>query len=542
MDNIFFRKIFSRPRGTRGTLETLESLATSYRLSTPEDSPCPKVTHLLIQKAKAWKVSQKYLVNPELSPTEEARLKQADRYPRFFKALFDSKDLLRGFFEWVLRDNNRFDVFVHFPAIASRMVEVGLSGRLGVIGKEAIRISIEYPRKLFILVEGRYEPLDTLERVVEFQNGYKLKWEEVFQVFENKIYEGGNLEVMQRGIQRWSTQLEKLESIEDLPVFKTLNFFEMKRRYDLEITEEDWVVAAVATRERRNLDFNGTHACLELAIPIGEGYWNIYDFGKVAKRYPHNIFELLEMLCRLSYATISYPDDNVFYTFRQEGKRAFPITADQGRRFLDKIRDDLKEARQNNLVYQVETENCAKWVFETLQKVLGQYTLDNFFRIPLLETEASGFMGAVFRFISRLPKPWQRPAFYIGHFLAGGFQTTRIVESGVEVVKSILKHEFTIHGYVFLPAFLVHRQEAYLIRSIFDRSRRMAAGDLSKTSFGSVKFWLKNGSFSRFSLWLIYGTLSMIFAKLRRRVTLSTLMRAMTLSLWVLFGSVRFIF
>jgi hypothetical protein len=153
---------------------------------------------------------------------------------------------------------------------------------------------------------------------------------------------------------------------------------------------------------------------------------------------------------------------------------ALTLSEQEGYRVLDILAEDLRKARNGNLLYQIETENCAKWVYETLQRAIGKYALPNLFRMPLLETEAGGVMGAIFRAITWLPLSLQVPIMVLAHIPAGSFQRTFILEQGRRVRKSVLSHEFSNHGYVFLPALLIHRLEAKILKAIMDHFRRKA--------------------------------------------------------------------
>ncbi|MCB1113777.1 MAG: hypothetical protein KDK62_03385 [Chlamydiia bacterium] len=501
----------------------LEKIARRLRKGPPFLNPCPKTTRRLIELAKAWKASQKYLIFSDLTEKETLRLKKADKFPEFFQNLIASKPLREAFFEWLIRDNNVFEVFVYFPKIALRLLRANLSARIGVAKREALKISKSLPKELYILVEGSYEPILDEEQKVTFKNNYQLSWKEIFNIFENKIYDGGNLEFMQEGIINWSplklglwnperhdwdrVDLSLQYWFRSLPLFKTLSASEVKQRYEVSPKPHEWIVSAVATRGSRNLDFNNTHAFLELAIPDQKGQWSFYDFGKVAKKFPKNLVQLLGMLCRLTPATISYPDENIFYTFRQEGKIAFVITPEEGYQLLESIKNDLNKAKAGNFLYQIETENCAKWVYETLKKALKTDKLKSFFWMPLLETEAGGFLGAVFRMIAKMPKLWQIPAMKVGHMLAGSLQTTVIKEGGTSLVKSVFKHDFSTHGYVFLPALLVHKQEATLLKTIWVRSWHTLKVLSRKASLQCVKIWLKIGLMGTLKIWQTCGIL-----------------------------------
>lgn len=453
-----------------------------------EEKVTPILIKNLLKEAKNWKSNEPHLAGEELltklTLEETSKIEEVSRYPRFIEMISQSKSLLNAFFVWVLRDKNPVEIFVRFPESALALLKSNLSSRIGRIGNDVLKIKKD---SLYLMMQGKEIEIVDLEKNVTFANNYKLKIKEIYEVFERKNTEAGTLEFMKEGIINWSPlhlgtwdpktcswlqiDVTKNNWIEDLPLFETMTLNKLQERYGISPKSGEWVVAASATRGQRNLDFNGTHAFLEMAIPLSNGEYALYDFGKVAKEYPKNLAETLRMLCQNSLATISYPDENVFYTHRQTGYTPFIVTKKEGEEILEWIKKDIIESRRGNRVYQIESENCAKWVHSILEEVLGKYTLPSLFWMPLLETESRSFLGRIFSLIRLLPKPLHKPSMFIGHLLFGAFQITFVEEEGVLVEKSLANHEFLQHGYVYLPALMIQKLDENSLYREYERRR-----------------------------------------------------------------------
>lgn len=444
-----------------------------YRMSlSKKDYPESRVLKALIGEAEAWKNTQDHVKSSRLTPFEIDKVHEIAEYTEFARFILNSRNLLKTLFNWTLLQGNDPAVFIEFPGTADKLIKSNLSLRIGRMGGKDLKIRQGRYKYLTLPFEGRELSIMNEASIIEFSQGLTLTLGEVFKIFENKAYEGGILEYMKEGIINYSP-LEmghfsdgKVEQIsvkakrwwEKLPLLETLSKSEVISRYGIVPHSGEWIASAASTRGSLNLDFNKTHAFLEIAIPQENGDYRIFDFGKFAMRFPKTIFEMMKMFCQNVKATIAYPDENVFYTFRDKAFHPFLISEQEGELLMNEIKQDIEKARNGNLVYQIESENCAKWVHNKLSAVMGNYSMPHLFYMPLLETEPTGIAKFTFKMIKTLPAALQVPVLSMLHLPLGAFQETVIEEEGELVTKSLKDHDFFEHGNVYLPALLNHKR------------------------------------------------------------------------------------
>lgn len=436
--------------------------------------------HKLVEIAGVWKRKQAIYTDIVLSEREISRLKQSAVYPEFVDLLTSDSHLMTKFMKWIIRDNINPGPFIEYPAAQERISHSHLSGRIGRMGGEQLKIQkigIEkWQQKILTLpFEGVDRSILNTKSIIVFQGNLGLTLEEVFDVFKNKNKGVGELEYMADGIVswnvhrlgRWQVNTGDWELIDisqrtwwrQMPVFERLTRKQAENRYHRPLDDSQWVVAACASRGSPTLDYNSSHAFLEVAIPSGYDEYAIYDFGKFATYFPGSVLDSMTFFCTTSIATIAYPDENVFYTHRQHANFAFPITPEEGFKLMDSIRGDIQQARDRNLVYQIESDNCAKWVYEKLVDALGSHRVPNLFLMPLLDSEPVGVVNHVFKMIKNMPAKAHVPILTLLHKPLGAHKGVWVQENGKLVHKSLDKHEFWKTGMVFLPALLHKRVE-----------------------------------------------------------------------------------
>lgn len=444
----------------------------------------------LEKAARTWKKFRPLLYEKVLKDKDLRQLEHASCYPDFAELLLIDRILRERFFDWVLRDRNSAEIFILFPALTQKIVQCNLNGRFGRMGGRHLTICRAPSTEgnllqiVTLMVEGhRYSLLDE-NAMVQLRGNYRLTIREIFNIFKNKNVEMGNLELLNDGVVNWNTHyygyydadqdkiveidLEEQEWWKQLPLFEVVSKEQAQMRYGWHLDGVNWNAAATASRGSPSLNYEESHAYLELAIPLGDGRYAIYDFGKLAYKYPSNEFEKLAMFANNLHATIAYPDENVYYTHRQHANHSFCLTHQEGVRLMQSIKIDLLEAREGNVVYQIESDNCAKWLHEKLESTIGSRQLPNLFQLPLLEAEPTGFMALAFKILRSLPKPMQVPVFMICHLPFAPFRGTWIRENGKKVFKSLMKHDFWSTGVVYLPAYLHHQK----VSGAFVRSGR----------------------------------------------------------------------
>lgn len=445
-------------------------LALKYRL---EQEPCPYGSvAALMDLALSWKRAHPIYGRAVLDPRELNQLKEASRYPEFIPLLADST-VQDNFFEWVLRDGNESVPFIEFPEACNRIKASQLSGRINQNGISYLRILKEGGKKILALpFEGTYRNILDLQAKITFRGNYTLTIQEIFEIFAKKEFQVGNLEFFQEGIVNWNIHklgywdaelkthlpidITKNTWWEAMPLLEVINRKQVFKRYGHFLKANEWILSPVATRGNPNLDFNATHAFLEVVIPY-QGNFAVYNFGKLATVYPTTTFDRVKMLTKTVHGTIAYPDDTSYYRHRQRGFHPFVLNEAQGQHLMELICQDIKASRSLTVDYQIQSENCAKWVFNKLEGVLGRGNVPDFFRMQLLDTEPGGVVACIFSCIKKLPSKWQVPVLMFFHIPLGANRTLWIQENGEWVPKSLRRHSFFKTGQVYLPALLVHK-------------------------------------------------------------------------------------
>jgi hypothetical protein len=158
------------------------------------------------------------------------------------------------------------------------------------------------------------------------------------------------------------------------------------------------------------------------------------------------------------HATVAYPDENEFYSHRHTVYQPFIVDDDEGLRFMESIKKDMLLSREGNFVYQIESDNCAKWTQEKLENELGHHRVPNMYKMSILDTEPHCFVGNIFDFIKKLPKAIQVSALTAIHFPFGAWKGHVIEENGRKVHKSLMNHSFWETAEVYLPALQHHKR------------------------------------------------------------------------------------
>lgn len=432
-------------------------------------------------KAYHWKKNQHIFFIKELTEYDLEKLRDVSRYAEFSELLLDDQELLQQFFDWIFRDKNSVRPFIEFPANQLKLVDCCLSSRIGRIGGELLHVVKEKvddsscQKILTLPFEGKLMSILDDQKVIKFRGNYELTLEDVFIIFKNKFARVGNFEFLAQGIVNWNDHhlgwwdadlddfhridLDCLKWWEQMPIFEIISKEKAQTRYGWQLDGIHWCAAAYASRSYPTLDVDKNHAYLEVAVPLSAGRYAIYDFGKFAYEFPTTFFENLSIFCRNVHATIAFPDENVFYSHRQHANHSFRLSHQEGLKLMDRIKRDIIRSRGYNFVFQIESENCAKWVHETLEHALGKHRMPDLFRIPLLNTEPMGLVGQIFGLIKKLPPKMQITALTTLHLPFGASKGTWVHEDGRKVLKSLTKHHFWKTTEIYLPAVLINQKQ-----------------------------------------------------------------------------------
>ncbi|NGX57924.1 MAG: hypothetical protein K940chlam3_00825 [Chlamydiae bacterium] len=433
---------------------------------------------LLGEMARRWKEKQDVFRLQFLTQYDEERLKFAAQYPLFVDLVLEYPSLQENFFSWVLRDDNPVDVFIEFPGITEWIITSDLSNRLGRVGDQVRLEKIHGEKHVTIKFEGKRESILDPEKMIEFRGGYRLSLNQIFEVFSQKYFEVGNLEVFSEGVTNWNSfkmghwdedlkDYVLIDFIKDdwwnqLPHFETITKKQAEERYEIPITDGQWIVSAHATRGNINLSYEKTHAFVQIAVPTDRGSYKIYDFGKYGMNFPRNILEGLKMFTQTMLAGVMYPDENVYYTDRQHGYYPVHMTPEEGRNLMQLIREEIFNCFAGRRVYQIESDNCARWTFELFAGVLGEGKLPNLYQMSLLDCEPGGPIQKLFYLIKKLPK-WLH-AFSITrlHYPIGAWRGIWVNTNDGRAWKSLSNHKFFETAEVYLPALVIHKRRGGL--------------------------------------------------------------------------------
>lgn len=433
----------------------------------------------LCEAASEWKKTQVVFWDKELNDGDRLRLEETARYNLFVKLILKEKSLRDKFFKWVLRDGVYPQVYIEYPGTQKKIYHSHLPGRIGRIGGHYLKIQKvpvaknEYHLEKIVTLpfEGIDKNILKDDLVIEFPGEYRLSIKEIFQLFKDKDIENGNLEFMALGIMNWNTHcwgwynaaqneyrvinLSEDDWWNELPVLEILTKKEAERRYGATLNGKHWLLMAKASRQYNSMSFMKTHAYLEVVIPTGGGGYSIYDFGKVVMRLPKSSLEELTIFGRSIDGTICYPDDSIFYTHRQHCGFLFEVTQEEGMKFMNSIRNDMYKVREGHVVYQMETENCGRWIQEHLEDNLGQQRVPNLFKVNVIHSTPDGLLGIIFNWARKLPHKWQARAVILPQFFAGAWKGKWVEEKkGEKVWKSLSTSSFWKDGMTHLPSYL----------------------------------------------------------------------------------------
>jgi hypothetical protein len=469
--------------------------------------------HSLHHAAKVWKKAQQIFPDKSITAEDCSQLREACRYPVFVDLLLRDAETAECFFLWALRDRIAVRTFIEFPSNQKRLNNVGLTGRLSRLGGKGVNIRKAYidgsfEKVLTLAFEGREVNILDDNQSVLFRGNYGLTIREIFQIFDRKRIEAGNLEYMEEGIINWNTHqwgywdavkkdyvridVDQSNWWKQLPVLERLTLQEARKLFGNHLTGSEWNLAAISTRLTQDLDFENSHSFTSVSEPQGDGSYIVYSLGKCTFTFPETLLQALANIGETSEATVAYPDENVFYTFRRKTHFSYAISEQEAYRYFDSVKKDVLLSREGNLIYQIESENCAKWSYEKLQASLGKRRLPVIFTMPFLDSEPNGPVKKVFAFIKSLPLKLHIPVTTFFHFLLGGYKGRLIVENGRAIWKSLTHHSFWIDTVIYHPSMLYKQQEEGNIGRFVKAGITLVCGAAMRVILAGSSVLLKN--------------------------------------------------
>jgi len=467
---------------------SLKLIGLKYRIGSENGGLNPSISRyenfrLLSRLGAQWKKAQDHFDEKELTLSDIDRLNASSVYSEYVKEVVKTKEALDRFFCWTIRDHMDPEILIEFPARTQEIVSSSLQQKFGKINRRGIRVEFvdkkQWQEKhLVMLFEGEEKSILDPQTAITFRGDYTLTLEQIFDVFKNKYRDVGKLEVLADGILNWSglelgwwnRREQRFERVDvhqeewwrEMPRLESLSRQEASKRYQVNAEGEHWIVSSHVTRGILNLSYEETHAFLEIGIPNEKGGYDIYNFGKYGIEFPSNALDILRLFAKTMPGKIAYPDDNCFCSHRQHGYFARLLSPHQGYDMMRLIKKDVLKGREGDLVYQIESDNCAKWTIEILTGISGNTPLPNLYRMSLLDTEPISAVRHLFVWIKKLPKSVQGFILTRLHYPLAPWRGKYIVENGKKVWKSLNSHEFWQSAEVYLPALMVKKQKENL--------------------------------------------------------------------------------
>lgn len=462
----------------------------------------------LVVEAENWKRQQKIFTEGDhpLHLLDIEKIEEVCRYPLFAKLLFEDDTLKHKFFSWTLKNCNSVQAFVEYPALCTKLKSIFLAGRIGrfayanvlTIKKEKLssKMLASATRKVVRLpFEGKQTNILNEKKYVCLRGGHWVTIKAIFDDLALRNKQPGKFEfVGKNGLCNWSPEkmaywnpkIQKWVRVNlnsrywwrALPHLETISKKQVLRRYGLDdIATDQWVLAALATRQKIDSTIEACHGYTEVLIPDKKGSWNVYPFGKFAKKWPENCLEYIGVITDTTRADYIYPDPNIFYSsFRQQAAIPFVVSEEEGLQYMnDRVRNNIRKGREGNLIFMLGYENCAFTPQEDLEAVLGKQCdggrVPNLFMCSFFESGLSGPTRHFYNLLKYSPRWISAPLQRLMETTLGAWRGINIVDdSGKLVRKSLSTSPFrrgvrlkidgkmrTVYNYIFHPSHL-HRQ------------------------------------------------------------------------------------
>ena len=445
----------------------------------------PLLQDKIVRLAIEWKSDHPLFFDKNLTDKDKRKIAEVCKYPKFAKILLGDKGLRKTFFVWALRDNGEVRQFIQYPSMTNHLKAVFLASRIGRLGEDILRIEKKERKEggeekilslPFHTVKG-VERINIMDesKVIEMNQGWKVKIKQIFDVFAKKNTDFGDFEIFgSTGIDvwncsqigRWNHQTKKYDRVDlsqenwwnELPVLEEITKTDLERKYNTELAEGEWLVCGKASRQTADLDFNGQHGFLEVAIPTPSGTYRIYPFGNFAEKFPATTVELLYFLANTVKGKISYPDENFFYLQRQQASYPIPLSVDEGKRLMQKIGEDLIRASKGYLVFQLASENCAFWAQQALDVLQDTKSVPNLYKMKVIHTTPKDpLFGKLFPIVRKLPEKVGLLILKSVDIIFGSWRGVTILHKGNKIFKSHMSSQSRDEGFAYQPGFL-HEQ------------------------------------------------------------------------------------
>ncbi len=377
------------------SLQTLKRLknALKDRLNIPCANEVTEVQkEELLNKAKEWKRKKVFKDGvKEFLELDKIKIATAFKYPRLIRMLERSETLQDQFFTWTIRNYCDADVFAVLPRLQEQLKTSLLAPRISRDNGDTLIFEKKndvYDAQLPF--EGKYiSVLDEDSAITCLRGIPSIRLKELYKIFKNKNYDVGNVEyfsilkhagdneeynrfgICGSHIHKWGEAVRNEEEYwkhlrpterhtpeELLKAYPRLNAALEKENKG--ISDKPWFKILMASRTKEDLTSAGTHGWLKIAIPDGD-FYNVYDFGKLAAKFPYWWWEFIPVSFHMVNAAYEYPEQNIQYSHREFTNLPRAVDEVEGRHTMADIFEDWRLAQEGRSKFNLLMLSCAFW-------------------------------------------------------------------------------------------------------------------------------------------------------------------------------------
>jgi hypothetical protein len=359
---------------------------------------------------RSFPKEEKFLQGQNRKGTLE-KLRRCCHYPKFIEAAKFNPLLLDLFFHAVLRNSAKnstepVDIFIQMPQIQKELHRCYLDTRIARMQNDGIKIKEFVDNKtgkitkdVTLLIDGKHQSITDPSKTVRIGERVQMSVKKLFEDTFKKGLDRGFIPyeyIQKTGVTEFDAactniDLKKKDWWKDVPQIQHLTWEQAYEDYKFGDAGFDCSVGKpimIARFNRKNPDFHpkDTHSCFDILFPTPDGGFDRWTAGKFSTSFPSGILETLNHLTVPQPAKIVINDPNADYTYRQTRTFVFPpLNPERFSRLMEKIRKDLLRCAEGKEHFELQGENCTKWVDEVIKEVWDPYWSTGFFDTKFTE-------------------------------------------------------------------------------------------------------------------------------------------------------------
>ncbi len=439
------------------------------------------------------------LNRPKFSKDELYKIDSLCKYAKAVDLMKKDRNYREYILKFVFKNTsencpNAVDIAIQFPTLAKKISASFIDKRIkrltkttGLSIKEEIIDNI-VTKNVFLRMQKVDEPLRNMTRAITFhdkktQEDRILTVDQIFQEFATKDASGtSHFEYTENGIDLCYPKSPVIDFESNtwwtgLPVIETLSRAEVEDKYNVTMAGKKAILALRATREKDPLHVQGNHGWLQIVLPQNDGSFTVHAIGKYAKHFPQGAIQTLLFTFGTHPGLLTTLDENEFYSHREHCIIPKTLTYAQFVRLMDKLKSDLQDSFNDNMVFQAQGQNCSAWVQEVVHAVFGadehrKHRIPQLFEVPVVETTAPKPIDMVIngiRLLETISHHVAKVARLALATLLGGAWSITTTRDGRQIKNSIVTHEPWLRGYLALPALLFSREKQQKLQEAFDK-------------------------------------------------------------------------